>query len=162
MSGLVKEHGFGHEDWNFNFGFASNGQMRGYTVARPSRQMADEEFGIILATYDPLGWNAIGYYRGARFDEQLGRLPDIALQQMAVDIFELAEANQLAPQYRDKPLSDIQRVAETELIYHCWTIPIEQVFVFVRPRIIPATIFNPGVQRMKVPFNISESQFEGL
>jgi hypothetical protein len=155
----VKTHGFGHEDWNFNFGLAFDGQMLGYTVARPSSKLAAEEFGVILATYDPLGWKAVGYYRGAKFKGQKGSPPDIALEQMAVDVFELAEKHQIAPQYRDKTLAEIQRVIGTEFIHHCWIIPTDQVFVFDRPRIISKSTFNPGIQRMTVSFDITENGF---
>jgi hypothetical protein len=107
VGNYVTVHGFGHEDWNFNFSFAHDGQMLGYTVARPAAKLAGQEFGVVLATYDPLGWKAVGYYKGARFQEQAGRLPAAALQQMAVDVFELAERNYVAPQYRRKTLSGI-------------------------------------------------------
>jgi hypothetical protein len=40
VGSYVKKNGFGHEDWNFNFNFASNGEMLGYTVARPSAELA--------------------------------------------------------------------------------------------------------------------------
>jgi hypothetical protein len=162
VGSYVMEHGFGHEDWNFNFGFAINGQMVGYTVARPSNKLAAEEFGLVLATYDPLGWKAVGYYHGARFKEQTGSPPDTHLQQMAADVFELAEKNQIAPQYREKTLSQIEQVIKTEFIHNCWVIPTDRVFVFERPTKIPKTIFNPGTQRMTVSFEISEKQFNRI
>jgi hypothetical protein len=130
VGGYVMEHGFAHEDWNFNFGFASNGRMLGYTVARPSKKLAAEEFGVVLATYDPLGWKAVGYYNAARFIGQTSSPPDTALQQMAADVFELAEKNQIAPRYRKKTLSQIELVMKTEFIHHCWVIPADMVFVW--------------------------------
>ena len=87
VGSYVKDHGFGHEDWNFNYSFESGGEMLGYTVARPSKDLADQELGVILATYDWSGWKAVGYYNGARFNAQADSPPDAALQQMAVDVF---------------------------------------------------------------------------
>lgn len=158
----VKDSGFGHEDWNFNFDFASNGQMLGYTVARPATKLASEPFGLVLATYDPSGWRAVGYYNEARFKEQAGRLPRHAIEQMAIDVFELAEEDQTAPRYRKMTLSGIQNTIQKELIYHCWIIPKEQVFVFKNPVKIPKTVFNPGRQRMVTSFNLSENQFRRI
>jgi hypothetical protein len=126
----VKENGFGHEDWNFNFSLASNGEMLGYTVAHPAARLSTEKFGVILATYDPQGWSAVGYYDGANFTTQTRSYDAAALQQMAVDVFELAERNHVAPKYRGMSLSEIEQIIEKELIYSCWVTPISQVFVF--------------------------------
>ena len=35
VGSYVRQHGFGFEDWNFNYDFVFNGKMLGYTVARP-------------------------------------------------------------------------------------------------------------------------------
>ena len=58
----VRKHGFGHEDWNFNFDLADNGQMLGYTAAKNAGADVGQNFGLILATYDAGGWRAAGYY----------------------------------------------------------------------------------------------------
>jgi HNH endonuclease len=158
----VRAQGFGHEDWNFNFGLASDEGMIGYTVARPSSKLKGEKFGVILATYDTQGWKAVGYYNGAQFKEQTGGPPDIALEQMAIDVFELAEKNQISDEYRGKTLSEIEQVIRTEFVHHCWSIPTAEVFVFELPRAIPKSVFNPGIQRMTVSFNISEAQFNRI
>jgi hypothetical protein len=73
VGSYVKAHGFGYEDWNFNFDLASNGKMLGYTVARPSTKFVGEEFRLILVTYDAEGWKAVGYYNGAIFNELTDR-----------------------------------------------------------------------------------------
>lgn len=93
--------------------------MLGYTVARPAAKLAAETFGVILATYDPQGWSAVGYYNGARFRTQTGSYHRAAVQQMAVDVFELAEKDCTAPQYRRMTLSDIEQIIQKELIYSC-------------------------------------------
>jgi hypothetical protein len=158
----VKENGFGHEDWNFNFSFASNGEMLGYTVARPAARLATEKFGVILATYDPQGWSAVGYYDGAKFTTQTGSYHSAAVRQMAVDVFELAEKNRVAPRYRHMTLLGIEQIIQEELIYSCWVTPRNKVFVFEPPVRIPKRIFNPGRQRMVTSFNLSEDQFNQI
>ena len=162
VGSYIKQRGFGHEDWNFNYSFASKGEMLGYTVARPSAKLADQMFGVILATYEPAGWKVVGYYNGARFKPQTGRLPDAAFEQMAVDVFELAELDFVSAEYHSKTLSEIQRTLREELLHHCWIIPEDCAVALKEPVIIPARIFDPGKQRMVTSFNISERQFDHI
>jgi hypothetical protein len=110
----VEEHGFGHEDWNFNFSFASEGEMFGYTVARPAEKFRGQEFGVILATYEPSGWKAVGYYRGARFKNP-GEPPEAALDQMANDVLKLAKEKSVSPEYRGKTLLGLKKRLRNEL-----------------------------------------------
>ena len=161
VGSYVRERGFGHEDWNFNYDFAFNGKMLGYTVAQPAARFVDQEFGVILATYDPLGWKAVGYYNGARFQE-IGRYPATVLRKMAVDVSKLAEQNSVSKEFRNKTLLEMQQQLGDELVYHRWVTPKERVVAFKAPVIIPQNIFNPGVQRMHTPFNIARSDFEQI
>ncbi|WP_206631303.1 hypothetical protein, partial [Mesorhizobium sp. M7A.F.Ca.MR.362.00.0.0] len=52
VGSFVHEHGFGHEDWNFNIDFAIDGQVLGYTVALPAKKYEGQRFGLVLATFD--------------------------------------------------------------------------------------------------------------
>ena len=156
----VAEHGFGHEDWNFNFDLATNGRMLGYTVARPAKSAAGEKFGLVLATYDAGGWRAAGYYDGATFINEVGlHVPNPAVEQMAADVFQLAEAGQTVSRYRDMTLAHIEEVIRTDFVYFCWSVSIDRVHVFRQPLPIPKSIFNPGAQRMVTSFDLSEDQF---
>jgi len=155
----VSENGFGHEDWNFNFDFAFEDKMLGYTVARPSQKLVGEKFGVILATYDSKGWRAAGYYSDAEFRPDGVSFHHAAVQRMAIDVFELAERNLVASKYQAMPLSSIESLIKKEFKYSCWITPKSSVYVFKSPVEIPKKIFNPGRQRMKVSYNISEDQF---
>lgn len=158
----VKENGFGHEDWNFNFDFASNGSMLGYTVAHPSAKLATETFGVVLATYDLQGWSAVGYYNGAQFRPEGVAHSRAAIQQMAVDVFKLAEKNCVAPRYQQMTLLEIEQIIQKELMHSCWVTPTAQVFAFEPPVRIPKRIFNPGRQRMVTSYNLTEDQFRQI
>lgn len=155
----VKENGFGHEDWNFNFGLVFEGRMLGYTVARPAQNLIREKFGVILATYDSQGWKAVGYYSESEFKPEGCSYHRAAVQQMAIDVFELAEKNYVASKYRTMSLSKIEGIIEDEFKYSCWITPKDKVGVFKSPIQIPKRLFNPRRQRMKVSYNILEDQF---
>jgi hypothetical protein len=81
---------------------------------------------------------------------------------MAVDVFELAEKNRVAPKYRSMTLLEIEQIIQKELIYSCWVTPRSQVFVFDHPVRIPKRVFNPGRQRMVTSFNLSEDKFNQI
>ncbi len=155
----VEAHGFGHEDWNFKYSFAVDGVMLGYTVAHPAAMLAVEKFGVILATYDREGWKAVGYYDGATFRKQTNPYPDTVIQKMAVDVFALADSNDLSPTYREKTLAEIELMVRQELMHSCWIIPKDKVFVFPAPVSISKRLFNPGTQRMVTSYNISAKLF---
>jgi hypothetical protein len=156
----VKKNGFGYEDWNFNFSFASNGEMPGYTVAKPSVKLAEQDLGVILATYYLSGWKAVGYYNGARFKRD-DRFPDSVIEQMVINVFELAERKSVSSEFANKTLAEIGQTFRKELKDH-WVIPTDRVFIFDKPVEIPKKIFDPGARRMNVSFNISESDFDQI
>ncbi len=156
----VKKNGFGFEDWNFDLSLASDGQMFGYTRARPAREFADQEFGIILATYEAGSWKAVGYYLGARPIANVSTLPEAITQEMAVDVLNLIETEQGR---RDSTISDIkQQLQVEELDGQRWRIPAAQVAVFETPVAIPSEIFSPGRQRMSPSYNLTEEQFNRI
>ena len=157
----VQQHGFGHEDWNFNFDFAENGMMLGYTVARPSSKHLDKEFRVILATYVSPDWLAVGYYDGATFRETLST-SRMALPRMAADVFELARQKSVSPEYWVLSLSAIEKKIYKEFQYHCWEIPRDKVFVFPRPLRISPRVFQPGRQRMVTSYDIDEKKFRKI
>jgi HNH endonuclease len=156
----VAKHGFGHEDWNFNFDLSSDGRMMGYTAATPSKKTVGERFGLILATYDAGGWRAAGFYDGAEFvDIAKNSVPDAAIERMALDVFQLAAAGHADSRFLSMTSSEIEEVIRTDFVYFCWSVAIENVHVFRDPFAIPKTVFNPGRQRMRVPFDLTEAQF---
>jgi HNH endonuclease len=162
VGSYVKQHGFGYEDWNFNVALAANGKMLGYTVARPAARLDGEEFGLILATYGAHGWDAVGYYNGAVFNQQSARLPDMALRQMAVDLFELAETSAVSGEYAGKTLSEIESALRTESASHCWTVAPDRLVVLKTPVKIPKRLFNPGRQRMVTSYDLSAEDFRKI
>ena len=158
----VKRNGFGHEDWNFNFDLAVDGQMIGYTVARPAQGYAGEEFKLVLATYDAGGWRAAGYYDGAIYLKEPALRSEVAIEQMAIDIYQLAEADEVASRYREMTLMQIQDFIRNNFIHSYWSVPEDRVVVFPQPVPIPEKFFNPGRQRMMIPFNLDENKFDAI
>lgn len=153
VGSYVKKHGFGHEDWNFNLDLAVEGQMLGYTVARPAKANLGEQFGLILATYDAGGWRVAGYYDGATFQPDVG-VPEVTIERMAADVYLLAEAGQVLPRYRDMTLTQIKEAIRPDFTYFCWTIPPQSIHVFRQPLPISKNLFDPGAQRMVTSFDL--------
>jgi hypothetical protein len=81
---------------------------------------------------------------------------------MAADVFELVAAGHAAQIYRTKTLSQIQRVIRKDFIYFCWSAPVAKIQIFDAPPVIPKWLFNPGRQRMKVSFDLTENQFTAI
>ena len=159
----VRKHGFGHEDWNFNFDLAANGQMLGYTAAKNAGADVGQKFGLILATYDAGGWRAAGYYDQATLlsPSQIV-VHETAVEQMAADVYQLAANNQTNTTYADMTFAQILEVIRTEFIYFRWSAATENVHVFRQPLPIPKHIFNPGIQRMTVSYDLSEDEFRAI
>jgi hypothetical protein len=120
------------------------------------------KFGLVLATYDALGWAAVGYYNGARFVGHTLQPAAAAFEQMSVDVFELAQQKEVAPLYRDKTLAEIEQLLRSELVHFCWYVPKESVFVFDNTVRIPSNIWNSGAQRFSISYNISETQYQKI
>jgi hypothetical protein len=158
----VRAHGFGHEDWNFNLELTTGSQIFGYTAATPARENVGKEFGLVLATYDAGGWRAAGYYDGATMLREPAAPTDAAVEQMAMDVYELAANSQTAPYLRKMTLPEIVATIRGEFIYFRWAVPKERVAIFHQPLPIPTDIFAPGKQRMITSFNLTRKQFEAI
>ncbi|RWB76261.1 MAG: hypothetical protein EOQ42_10325 [Mesorhizobium sp.] len=117
VGSYVHEHGFGHEDWNFNIDFAIDGQVVGYTVALPAKKYEGQRFGLVLATFDAGGWRAAGYYDGAILLDKPAAPSASAVEQMAIDVFELAKINQVAHRYMNQTLTQIENSIRSDFVY---------------------------------------------
>lgn len=136
--------------------------MLGYTAAQPASDSVGKKFALVLATYDETGWRAAGYYEGATFLPAPARPGVAAVQEMAIDVFELARQGGAAPRFMNKTLSQIEDIIESDFSYFRWSIPKGKVFVFQQPVVIPTKTFNPGRQRMSTSFNLSNQQFDAI
>lgn len=159
----VNKHGFGHEDWNFNFDLAVEGNMLGYTVANPAKKYIGEKFGLVLATYDAGGWRAAGYYKGAKYVEASDvELSQSWIDQMASDVFDLAGNGQTHVRYQRMSMDEVAKAIPKDFTFFNWHVPIEQVHVFRQPLPIPKNLFDPGRQRMVTSYDLTEAQFKAI
>lgn len=159
MGQYVRENGFGHEDWNFNFDLALNGKMLGYTVAIPSLREVGKKFGLILATYDPGGWRAVGFYDGVTFLAEPSGAHADAIAQMTDDVYELAKAGQAAPRFTNMTRDELKQEIANGFVYFRWQTQTENVCIFREPLPIPKALFNPGVQRMTISYDLDQRKF---
>jgi hypothetical protein len=159
----VKKNGFGHEDWNFNFDFAVDGVMQGFTVARPGAQSLGEEVGLVMATYDAGEWRAVGYCDGAKFVDESNPPSPNAVRQMASDVCELSLAGEVSGKIQNMNLIKIEKKIRKDFKNQWWwTAPLERIVVLHEQPSIPKEIFNPGVQRMKISYNLTEAKFKAI
>lgn len=136
--------------------------MLGYTVAHPPKKYAGENFGLVLATYDAGGWRAAGYYDGATFLKEPIRPSAMAIEQMAEDVYELAQERQVASKYQKMTFAQIKKTIRTDFIYYRWLTPKSKVVVFPQPLPIPRNIFNPNAQRMMTSYDLTEDGFKAI
>ena len=81
---------------------------------------------------------------------------------MAADVYQLAANNQTTTSYADMTFTQILEVIRTEFIYFRWAVATDNVHVFRQPLPIPKHIFNPGIQRMTVSYDLSEDEFRAI
>jgi hypothetical protein len=159
----VADNGFGHEDWNFNFDFSQKGMMLGYTVAQPAQNFAGDEFRLILATFSvDDGWFAVGYYDGAIYMENSVVPANHIIDQMASDVFQIAQINALSIRYNTMTRLQMKATIATEMVHYRWRIPVDKVVVFKEPIAIARKTFAPGTKRMVTSYNITEQQFNDI
>lgn len=63
----VKENGFGHEDWNFNYELAIADHIFGYAYYEPISDKKAELFQFVFATYQSSRWYLAGFYLDTTF-----------------------------------------------------------------------------------------------
>lgn len=159
---FVSEYGFGHEDWNFNFNLTNADQILGYTAALPAERYKGDTFGLVMAIYEAGEWRAAGYYSQAVFLPEARPPSPEAVEQMALDVFELAAAGQINNRYNSMTLKRIRRSIAQEFVYFRWSAPKSHAILFAEPLKIPKRVFNPGVQRMRISYDLTQAQFEAV
>ena len=159
----VEEHGFGHEDWNFNVNHAFRGYIYGYTRAMPARRFLSERFNIIHATWDSEnGWMMVGHYQEATYAKDGGRLSHSHRTLRREQVRALAMSHDLGGSYAQMTAHQIDTKLIDELRFYNWKVAVPNVFLFDHPIQIPKSRFNPGRQRLTTSFQITRKIFETL
>jgi hypothetical protein len=159
--GYVKEHGFAHEDWNFDSSTA-NGYVYGYFYFRP-KDVA-EKFSVAFATYDKGGqWNLAGYYENVSYEEEGAPFSTELLRQRARHLKLLQQSGDLGGQYEGRSLVGIAKRLREEAQFYRWKLRLADAHGLSSAVPIPASLMPENASRYFTrPSNLTERAFESL
>ena len=155
----VRDHGFGHEDWNFNKSLLVDGFIYGYCYYRPNEQIKDEQFSIAFATYVNSQWHLIGFYLNCGFVEGPPSRPEVLRQKMK-DLRLLDKS--LGLSYRKLNDGQFLKNLETESKDLKWRVAPENAIRLRQPIAIPKNVFNVHNYRITRPTGIRRREFDDL
>ena len=158
----VKEAGFGHEDWNFNYNLAVDGYLYGYVYYYPVKSKLSETFNFAFATYQSPQWYLVGFYKNCRFvPEGAPYVPEF-LRERAAHLMDLKEAGSLGPKVPDHSHEGIQKFLKSELQHLRLKVHVSDAILMPHPIPIPKSIVNVKNYRIPRPTSITESAFNQL
>jgi predicted HNH restriction endonuclease len=155
----VQEHGFGHEDWNFNKNLLIDGYMYGYCYYQPTEAKRDESFNIAFATYTNKQWYLIGFYLNCEFIEEPTTRINI-ITQKANDIKQLG--NSLGGYYQKLEEQELISTLEDEAQWLKWRVRPDNAIRTNQPIPIPKTLFNSKNYRITKPTALDDRLFDRL
>lgn len=162
MGQYVRDNGFGHEDWNFNFGLAEKGYINAYSYARPAEHQQNELFSILLYTWSPgVGPCAVGYYEGAQYFKNGLAFSDEKIKIRVNQIYSLVQSGAIGGIYEGKDVEEVNRLFRQELAYYRWRVDINNVKIFDKEICLRDINMNYYYNntRMSMPYSIEEKDF---
>lgn len=155
----VQDHGFGHEDWNFNKSLLIGGFIYGYCYYRPKEQIKDKQFNIAFATYVDSQWHLVGFYLNCGFVEKPKSSPEVLRQKMK-DLRLLGKS--LGPSYKELNDDQFLKKLENESQDTKWRVVPGDAIRLSQPIAIPKSIFNVHNYRITKPTGITKQKFDDL
>ncbi len=156
----VQDHGFGHEDWNFNKFLLVDGFIYGYCYYHPNEKIKDERFNIAFATYVNGQWYLIGFYLDCGYVEKPPFRSEVLRQKMK-DIRLLGKKN-LGPSYRQLNDGRFLKELQNESQYLKWRVTPDNAIRLSQPLAVQKSIFNVHNYRITNPTGITRQQFDYL
>ncbi|MBZ5720635.1 MAG: HNH endonuclease [Acidobacteriia bacterium] len=158
----VKENGFGHEDWNFNYELAIADHIFGYAYYEPISDKKAELFQFVFATYQSSRWYLAGFYLDTTFAPD-GPPPDSrVLKEKARHLLELKALNSLGKPWSSLTEAEIIRKLEKEARWLRWKVRVKNAIRLPVPIEIPHRIYNTRNYHLTRPQGISRSTFDAL
>lgn len=158
----VEDHGFGHEDWNFNLNYAQDGQVFGHTAAKPAKGLVGKKFSVLLFERINGVLVGVGALRNSTYIRTSLKPRGLRLDLMAADLFELSKTERNLPNVSGKSLEEIRTYVESEFRDFNWQTAVEDVTVFERP--IPLSECGVMLEgwRFSTPYTIRAAQFQAV
>ena len=155
----VQEHGFGHEDWNFNRNLLIDGSLYGYCYYNPTQKRRDERFSIAFATYANRQWYLIGFYLDSEFVENPPTSPRVLHRKM-YDLRQLGSS--LDPSFQRMTDERFLARLEDEAQYLKWRVSPDNAIRTLEPIAIPKRLFDTKNYHITTPTEITKSIFDSL
>lgn len=156
----VKEHGFGHEDWNFNTQLAIDGYVYGYMYYEPARNKASEVFNFAFLAWDAARWHVIGFYREAEFVEE-GAPVDRRVITTKVSHLR-ALGLHLGQEFRNLSDAALRKRIGAEAAWLQWRVRPCNIVTLSRPVPLPRKVYNSKNYRITKPQMVSQRVFERI
>ncbi len=158
----VKENGFGHEDWNFNYELAIDDYIYGYAYYEPSPQKRAELFQIAFATYQTRRWCLRGFYLDASFVAN-GAPPDMrVVSEKKRHLLELKAQNSLGGLWAKLTGEGLIRELRREAGSLRWKVQVKNVILLPTPVDIPERIYTSKNYHIARPKEINSDTFNSL
>jgi len=158
----VKENGFGHEDWNFNFELAVAGHIYGYAYYTPSPDKLDQLFNIAFVTYAGRRWRLVGFYLRAEFAPNGAPTPSWLLTSRRSDLLALQADNSLGKPWTGLDASAMRKKLKEEARGLRWRVSVENALSLPAAVPIPKNVFSGGNYRITTPTLVTSSTFNAL
>lgn len=158
----VKENGFGHEDWNFNYDLAVHDNIYGYAYYEPVAQKKSETFQFAFVIYQSGIWSLSGFYLDATFVPDGAPLIKRIIEQKCRHLLELKSLNSLGKGWARLTNAQIIQRLKKESMWVRWKVKTESAIRVPQPIRIPSNIYNSKNYRIARPQIITEATFKSL
>jgi len=158
----VRENGFGHEDWNFNFDLSIRGHIYGYAYYEPSAAKSDGQFMVAFVTYASHRWHLIGFYLNAEYIPAGAPADRSVLAKKRAHLLALESSNSLGNDWTGLGSRDFLRELKHQARWLHWKVHVKSAVRLTQPIPIPKKIFNSTNYRITRPTEISGARFRAL
>lgn len=156
----VKQHGFGHEDWNFNTQLAIDGYVHGFTYYRPAADKTSESFNFAFLTWEGARWHIVGFYYEAEFVAEGGPFDRRVIATKAAHLRALQM--HLGQEFRNLSDAALRRRLRVESDWLHWRVRPSNIIALSAPIPIPKHIYKSKHYRITRPHMVSASDFARL
>jgi len=158
----VKENGFGHEDWNFNYELAIDDCIYGYAYYQPNAQKRSELFSFAFTIYQSSKWFLAGFYLEATFAPDGPPLNNRVLNEKKCHLLELKHQYSVGRGWSRLTEQGIIHKLKEETRWLHWKVHVKNAIRLPEPIEIPHRIYNTKNYRLVRPQEINHATFNLL
>lgn len=156
----VQNHGFGHEDWNFNARLAIDGYIYGYMYYRPRAEKKGERFRFAFLMWENATWHLVGFYHDAEYVPEGAPVDAKVLTTKVRHLRALGSS--LGPEYASLSNRNMTKRLAHENQWLCWRVRPADIEVLPEPLALAASDYDARHYRITKPKEISQSDYSRL